>query len=215
MNVKFSTLWSIRNHQVWSFDVVGMQEHPGRNPAHEQVFFLRKILQAQSLLCFFWSSSRLIPARHAAICPNSICQYSYRWRRWQEKPENKSPCKWKHALWIQRLVTCFCYCREKQKTIQSEPQIIPQNTDPVKILPSLQVETQAQWVGHKISFSIWGVWEVVEAPESKLVSDTGESPAQGKLRSETNGDMGCIFMLPKYSKSFTTFCIRFALKKCI
>ena len=25
---------------------------------------------------------------------------------------------------------------------------------------------------------------MVEAPESKLVSDTGESPAQGKLRSE-------------------------------
>lgn len=75
--------------------------------------FLRKNLQAQSLLCFFWSSSRLVPARHAATCPNSICQY--RWRRWQEKPENKSPCKWKHALWIQRLVTCSCYSLEKRQ----------------------------------------------------------------------------------------------------
>ena len=52
---------------------------------------------------------------------------------------------------------------------------------------------------------------MVEAPESKLVSDTGESPAQGKLRSETV----CHAMHFNASKNVPNVSPRFASNKCI
>lgn len=103
MNVKFSTLWSIRNHQVWSFDVVGMQEHPGRNPAHEQVF-CEKIYKHKAFCVSFdllrgWFRPDMLP--HAQTVYVSIDEdVDKKSRKTKVHASENMPCEYKDLLLV-------------------------------------------------------------------------------------------------------------------